>query len=161
MNSLRRLHSPQLCTYEFLPVSIRLFPGASGAVRNVPEATTITNGTTVTYLPPNSQILCSFITAGRDPAKFPDPEAIKLDRPNESYIHHGWGPHSCLGRPITTTSQAAMLKAFARECGPGVRRAPGPQGEMKRKMVNGAFPVFLTEDGSDWSVFPVAKKVLF
>lgn len=59
-----------------------------------------------------------------------------------------------------TTAGAAMLRAFAREC-PNVRRAPGPQGEMKRKLYNGAFPVFLSEDGASWENFPVAKKVLF
>lgn len=147
-------------TYDFLLLSIRLYPGAPGVSRFVPEATTVTDGTKATPLPANSQIFCSFITAGLDPAKFPDPEVIKLDRPSESYIHHGWGPHSCLGRPITTTSQAAMLGALAREC-PAVRRAPGAPGEMATKMFNGAYPVFLTEDGADWSVFPVAKKVLF
>lgn len=120
----------------------------------------MTDGANTTPLPAGSQLFCDFITAGRDPSKFPDPETVKLDRPEESYIHHGWGPHACLGRPIVTTAGAAMLRAFARECH-NVRRAPGSQGEMKRKLYNGAFPVFLSEDGSSWENFPVAKKVLF
>lgn len=138
----------------------RLFPGASGVLRVSPESTTLTDGPNTTPLPAGSQLFCDFMTAGRDPSKFPDPDTVKLDRPEESYIHHGWGPHACLGRPIVTTAGAAMLRAFAREC-PKVRRAPGAQGEMKRKLYNGAFPVFLSEDGASWENFPVAKKVLF
>ncbi|KAK7739055.1 hypothetical protein SLS53_005953 [Cytospora paraplurivora] len=138
----------------------RLFPGASGVLRVSPESTTLTDGSKTTPLPAGSQLFCDFITAGRDPSKFPDPETVRLDRPEESYIHHGWGPHACLGRPIVTTAGAAMLRAFAREC-PNVRRTPGAQGEMKRKLFNGAFPVFLSEDGASWESFPVAKKVLF
>lgn len=53
-----------------------------------------------------------------------------------------------------------MLRVFAREC-PGARRAPGAQGQMQRKLFNGAFPVFLAEDGSGWESFPVQKKVVF
>lgn len=112
-------------------------------------------------MPAGAQLFLSFAAAGRDPTVFPDPDAVRLDRPDDRYIHHGWGPHACLGRPIVTTAGAAMLRAFARECGATARRAPGPPGEMARKLVNGAFPVFLAEDGSSWGNFPVAKKVLF
>lgn len=42
-----------------------------------------------------------------------------------------------------------------------MQRAPGPQGEMKSKLFNGAIPVFLSEDGGSWGSFPVAKKVIF
>ncbi|KAB2572892.1 Psi-producing oxygenase A [Lasiodiplodia theobromae] len=144
----------------------RLFPAASGVLRVNPSATTIpspdpsSSPNTTIPLPANSQIFLDFITASLDPAKFPDPTIIRLDRPEESYIHHGWGPHACLGRPIVTTAGAAMLRVFAREC-PGVRRAPGAQGQMQRKLFNGAFPVFLAEDGGSWESFPVQKKVVF
>lgn len=131
-----------------------------------PEPTTLPAGamaadSKATRIPANSQIFLSFIAAGRDPSRFPDPDQIRLDRPEESYIHQGSGPHSCLGRPIVTTAAAAMLRSLARECGPGLRRAPGAQGEMARKLYNGAFPVFLSEDSGSWGNFPVTKRVLF
>lgn len=107
-------------------------------------------------LPPKASVFADFITASRDPARFPDPEAIRLDRPYGDYIHHGWGPHSCLGRPIVETAATAMLRQFARECH-GLRRATGNAGEMKRKLFNGAFPVFLSQDGGDWESFPVGE----
>ena len=100
-------------------------------------------------------IFTDFITAGRGPAKFPNPEEIKLDRPDEFYIHHGWGPHACLGRQIVTVAGASMLRTFARLH--NLRRAPGPAGEMKSKTVGGAFKVFLPEDGSEWKPFPCSK----
>lgn len=37
------------------------------------------------------------------------------------------------------------------------RRAPGPAGEMKNKMVNRAFKLFLSEDGSQWGPFPTRE----
>lgn len=160
----------------------RLYPGASGASRISPEATTLNDGVHDTPIPAGSQIFCSFFAAGSDPDKYPDPATVKLDRPVESYLpfvsialglsslrapsfanlenYQGYGPHACLGRAISTTAGAAMLRAFAREC-PQVRRAPGAQGEMKSKMYMGAIPVFLSEDGGSWGTFAVAKKVIF
>jgi cytochrome P450 len=107
----------------------------------------------------NDTLLANFVTAGTDPSKFPDPETIKLDRPEENYIHHGWGPHTCLGRPIVTTAAASMLGVFARL--KNLRRAPGDAGEMKNKVIGGTFKVFLTEDGQDWGSFPCSKFWLF
>lgn len=142
--------------------AFRLFPGVSSVLRVSPEATTLTDGTTTMPIPAGSQILCNLIDAGRDPNKFPDPLSVKLDRPIESYLHYRWGPHldACLDQQIVTTAGAAMLRIFAREC-PNVRRAPGLQGEMKSQLYNGAFPVYLSEDGGSWKNFPVAQKVLF
>lgn len=122
--------------------------------------TQLNNGGNTTTLAQGAGLFVDFTSAGSDPAKFPEPNKIRLDRPEEIYIHHGWGPHQCLGRAITTTAGAAMLKAFARSC-PNVRRTPGPAGEIKSKLFNGAFPVFLAEDAGSWEAFPVSKKVLF
>lgn len=48
---------------------------------------------------------------------------------------------------------ATQLKVFAQL--DGLRRAPGAQGEMRSKLVNdGAFKVYLSEDGTYWSKFP-------
>lgn len=105
-------------------------------------------------------LFVDFISASLDPTKFPEPETVRLDRPDAAYIHHGWGPHACLGRPIVTVAGAAMLRALGRHCGGGLRRAPGAAGEMKRKLFNGAFPVFLAEDGGAWESFPVGELMV-
>ncbi|OJD36254.1 fatty acid oxygenase [Diplodia corticola] len=135
----------------------RLFPAASGVLRTDSGAAPDSQ---------QAQLFLSFTAASLDPAVFPSPHAVRLDRPAESYIHHGWGPHACLGRPIVTTAAAAMLRVLARETscsgGAGLARAKGQRGEMRRKEgQGGAFPVFLSEDGAGWGVFPVGKVVVW
>jgi hypothetical protein len=48
-----------------------------------------------------------------------------------------------------------MLRVFARLG--NLRRAPGEAGEIKYKVVGGAFKVFLLPDGGDWGSFPCIK----
>jgi cytochrome P450 len=119
------------------------------------DDTSIKDGTTTKNIRKGDTIFADFITAGLDPSKFPDPEEIRLDRPTELYIHHGWGPHACLGRAIVTIAGACVLRVLGRLR--NVRRAPGPSGEMKSKMVNGAFKMYLPEDGSEWTPFPCSQ----
>lgn len=115
------------------------------------------DGKSSTTVRKGDTIFADFITAGRDPSKFPNPEEIRLDRPANVYIHHGWGPHACLGRAIVTTAGAVLLRVLGRL--ENIRRAPGPAGEMKSKMVNGAFKLYLREDGSDWTPFPQSESL--
>ncbi|KAH6610036.1 fatty acid oxygenase [Trichoderma cornu-damae] len=115
----------------------------------------VQDGPNVVPVQSGETLFTDFITAGLDPSKFPDPYEIKLDRPNDLYIHHGWGPHACLGRSIVTVAGASMLRVCARLG--NFRRAPGPAGEMKSKTVNGAFKVYLSEDGSEWGPFPTSE----
>ncbi|KAL4920142.1 heme peroxidase [Aspergillus aurantiobrunneus] len=137
----------------------RLSTPAFGVLRTAVDNATIKDGGTTKTVQKGDSIFADFITAGLDPDKFPNPEEIKLDRPMNSYIHHGWGPHSCLGRAIVTTAGACLLRVLGRLG--NVRRAPGPAGEMKSKMVNEAFKVYLPEDGSEWTPFPCNKKLIF
>ncbi|KAF7594156.1 hypothetical protein BBP40_010005 [Aspergillus hancockii] len=137
----------------------RLSTPAFGVLRYAASDAVIDDRLRTVPIHKGDTVLADFVTAGRDPTKFPDPQAIKLDRPDELYIHHGWGPHSCLGREIVTIAAASMLRVFARL--DGLRRSPGPAGEMKNKLVNGAFKVYLSEDGTGWTPFPCNKKVIF
>ncbi|KAI9928451.1 hypothetical protein MW887_002496 [Aspergillus wentii] len=133
----------------------RLSTPAFGVLRTAADKTTIKDGISSTKVDKGDTIFADFITAGQDPLKFPNPEDIRLDRPGEVYIHHGWGPHACLGRTIVTTAGAVMLQVLGRLR--NLRRAPGPAGEMKSKLVNGAFKVYLPEDGSEWTPFPCSE----
>ncbi|KAH7009651.1 heme peroxidase family protein [Ilyonectria destructans] len=138
----------------------RLSTPAFGLLRTVvADSADLRDGPRVVPVKKGDSIFTDFVTAGLDPSKFPDPYEIKLDRPDDLYIHHGWGPHACLGRPIVTVAGASMLRVCARLS--NLRRAPGPAGEMKSKTVNGAFKVYLAENGSEWGPFPVSKKVIF
>jgi cytochrome P450 len=136
--------------------SFRLSTPAFGVLRIAAEDTRIENDEgPPTVVERGDVIFTDFITAGRDPSKFPQPTKIKLDRPDEYYIHHGWGPHSCLGREIVTVAGASMLRVLGRLG--NLRRAPGPAGEMKYKLVNDAFKMYLPEDGSEWTPFPCSE----
>ncbi|KAH0556381.1 hypothetical protein GP486_005695 [Trichoglossum hirsutum] len=134
----------------------RLATPAFGLLRLVDvDAATIQDGPRTVSVKKGDQIFVNFVSAGVDPNKFPDPYEIKLDRPDESYIHHGWGPHACLGRPIVVTAMASQLRVFAKL--KNLRRAPGLQGEMKSTLVAGAFRAYMKEDWSDWWPYPTSK----
>ncbi|KAH8800451.1 heme peroxidase family protein [Xylogone sp. PMI_703] len=138
----------------------RLSTPAFGLLRTVvADQADVRDGPRVVSVKKGDSIFTDFVTAGLDASKFPDPHEIKLDRPDHLYIHHGWGPHACLGRPIVTVAGASMLRVCARLS--NLRRAPGSAGEMKSKLVNEAFKVYLAENGSRWGPFPVSKKVIF
>ena len=137
-------------------ISFRLATPAFGLVRVVSaEKATVHDGSREIPVKKGDQIFVDFVTAGTDPKKFPNPKEIDLTRPDDSYIHHGWGAHACLGRPIATVAAATQLKVFAKLR--NLRRAPGAEGEMQFKLVNGAFKVFLNENGTEWSRFPTSK----
>jgi cytochrome P450 len=106
-----------------------------------------------------STTLADFNIAGLDPTMIPDPQKVKLDQPDDLYIHHGYGGHECLGRKIVMIAMAVQLRAFARL--KNFRRAAGPVGQLKSTMVNGAFKVFMTEDWSQWTPFPSTWKLYY
>ncbi|SMR63435.1 unnamed protein product [Zymoseptoria tritici ST99CH_3D1] len=138
----------------------RLSPAAAGALRYVASSnTTIHDGDKTPHPPAGSSIFADFNTAGLDPAVFPDPEQIRLDREDKLYIHHGWGGHQCLGRDIVMGAMAVQLRAFARL--KNLRRANGPAGQLKSKVVNGAFRVYMNEDWSGWTPFPSTWKLYY
>lgn len=138
----------------------RLDPAAAGALRVVasPNAT-IQDGEKTLHPAQGSTILADFNTAGLDPTVFPDPTEVKLDRPDDLYIHHGYGGHACLGRKTVEVAIAVQLRALARL--KNLRRAPGPAGQLKSTTVNGAFKVFMTEDWSEWTPFPSTWKLYY
>ena len=133
----------------------RLATPAFGLLRKAETDAIVQDGDKLINVNKGEQIFVNFVSAGRDPTVFPDPEEIKLDRPESSYIHHGYGSHACLGRPMVVTAMAAQLRVFARL--KGLRKAPGLEGQLKRKTVNGAFKVYMKEDWSAWWPYPTSE----
>lgn len=77
----------------------------------------------------------------------------------DKYIHYGIGPHACLGRDASQVALTEMFRALFR-CR-NVRRAPGPEGELKKVPRPGGFVVYMREDwGSLWP-FPTSMKILW
>lgn len=80
-----------------------------------------------------SRILADLTSANHDSAAFPEPEKVKLDRPLDSYLQFGWGPHICAGRDLSRIGLASAFKTIVGL--KNLRRAPGPRGMIK------SFPV--------------------
>lgn len=137
----------------------RLVTPSFGVLRIAAADGTIQDGQRPVPVKQGEEIFCDFVTAGVDPAKFEDADQVRLDRPDDFYIHHGYAEHACLGRPIVQVAMAAQLKVFGRL--KNLRRAPGPAGNLKSTVVNGAFKVYMNEDWSAWTPFPKSMKVLF
>jgi len=126
-------------------------------------------------VPAHRRILADLVTAGRDPAVYPDPETVRLDRPLESYIHFGWGPHQCAGMEASRVAQTALFKSIVGK--KNLRRAPGARGQLKSMPVrawkgqvkNGAkdeveevwtgLRVYMTADQSGMWPVPSTMKV--
>jgi cytochrome P450 len=63
-------------------------------------------------IPAGAKILLMFAAGNRDPAAFPRPDVLDLERPNYNrHFAFGHGIHSCIGRPLAT---AELTIAFRR-----------------------------------------------
>ncbi len=98
-----------------------------------------------------SAIILDLTTASHDPAAYPDPETVRLDRPVGSYFNWGWGPHQCAGMEAYRAILTATFKVVVGL--KGLKRADGPRGQLKSLPASvwggqvGRNPV----DGSEWS----------
>lgn len=92
-----------------------------------------------------------------DPAIFPNPHEVVLDRDLNLYIHYGIGPHQCLGYGLSKVAMTAMLKIIGQL--DNLRRAPGPQGETKKVAGPHGFTKYMTADQSRYVPFPATMKV--
>jgi len=147
----------------------RLAPAAFGLLRKVRTNATINDGGNPVKVSAEDAIYTDFVAAGLDKEVFPNPQEIDITRDSNLYLHHGYGKHACIGRPIVEISMAAQLKVFAKL--KNLRRAPGLQGQIKRdvpppnpvssdpKPNPGRLEAFMKEDWSDWWPFPTSLKV--
>ncbi|KAF3911316.1 Peroxidasin [Orbilia brochopaga] len=133
--------------------------GTLGLYRKADRALDLTDGENTYNLKRSDVVFVNFVSASRDPAVFPDPLEVKLDRPEELYIHHGYGRHKCLGRDLDLVALTAMLKVFGKL--DNVRRAPGIQGTMKCVPRPGGSKLYLKEDWSSLWPFPTTMKIMF
>ncbi|KAF2190854.1 heme peroxidase [Zopfia rhizophila CBS 207.26] len=138
--------------------------GETGVLREVAQATTIQDSGHTYELKPGDHVFINLRAASRDSTVFcPDPDKVDLNRPIDSYIHLGSGPHQCLGLPMTRVSLTTMLKEVAKL--PNLRVAKGPQGKVHKvekklfKDEKHPYHAYLTENQDRYFPFPCALKV--
>jgi len=136
---------------------------ASGAT----TAAVIPDGVDKVTVPVNRRILVNLIIASRDPAAFPDPLEVRLDRPLDSYLHYGWGPHQCAGMDASIVAMTTMFKVVfglkglkrAQGSAPGGRWYGDNQGELKTVQGPYGLTLYMTPDQSSIFPFPTTMKI--
>lgn len=74
----------------------------------------------------------------------------------DSYIQYGLGAHTCLGKEASKVALTAMLRVVGRL--DNLRRAPGPQGQLKKVPRAGGFYVYMKEDYTSYFPFPMSES---
>ena len=69
----------------------------------------IVNGATI---PAGSRVLMNFPAANRDPAHFPDPDTVVIDRAQNRHVAFGIGIHRCAGSNLARMEMQVALAAF-------------------------------------------------
>jgi cytochrome P450 len=88
---------------------------------------------------------------------FPDPEQVRLDRDLDQYIFFGYGAHRCLGLDVFKVSLPTMLRTLGRL--ENLRRAPGPQGQLKKIDFMGGITMYMDAKQSSFSPWPMTMKI--
>ncbi|MCG7204683.1 MULTISPECIES: cytochrome P450 [Streptomyces] len=68
----------------------------------------------------------SYLTANRDPERYPDPHVIDLDRPSAPHMTFGWGGHRCIAMPLAMAELEVAVGRLV-ERFPGLRLAVPPE----------------------------------
>lgn len=64
-------------------------------------------------IPAGSIVELCYGAANRDPARYPDPDAFRLDRPSGRHFAFGGGVHTCLGMFVAQQEMSVALNALA------------------------------------------------
>ncbi|MER7733983.1 cytochrome P450 [Streptomyces erythrochromogenes] len=79
------------------------------AIRRFPTEDVTIGGVTV---PAGETVLLSLASANRDPARFPHPDLLDLDRDTSGHLALGHGIHYCLGAPLARAETEIALTAL-------------------------------------------------
>jgi cytochrome P450 len=63
-------------------------------------------------IPAGSRVLMNFPAANRDPAQFPDPDTVVIDRAHNRHVAFGIGIHRCAGSNLARMEMQVALAAF-------------------------------------------------
>jgi hypothetical protein len=139
--------------------------GETAVVRAAAKDTTVTDSGRTLNIKAGEKVFINLRAASHDPAIFPNPDEVDLNRPMDSYIHLGYGPHQCLGLPMAKITLTCMLKEVARL--KNLRPAAGEQGKLhkvEKEMYPGEkypYHAYLTENWDMYFPFPCGKLASF
>ncbi|KAL8832166.1 MAG: hypothetical protein Q9191_000439 [Dirinaria sp. TL-2023a] len=131
--------------------------GTVGSYRQATKSMRLDDGGRPVSIEAGDTVFCSFVNANREAKFFPNPNEVDINRDLETYIHYGLGPHACLGKDASRVALTAMLKVVGRL--DNLRRAPGPQGQLKKIPRPGGFHVYMRSDHGSYFPFPTTMKV--
>jgi cytochrome P450 len=63
------------------------------------------------------KVVVYHVAANRDPARFPDPHAFRIDRSPNDHVSFGYGPHFCIGARLARAQMRAVLGEACRQLG--------------------------------------------
>ena len=93
--------------------------------------------------------------ANHDAEVFPEPQEVRLDRPQDSYIPFGVGPQAALGKETSIIALTSMLRVVGGL--DNLRRAPGPQDQLKKVPQPEGYTTYLREDNTSYFPFPMSE----
>ncbi|KAI4698856.1 hypothetical protein J4E81_005468 [Alternaria sp. BMP 2799] len=134
--------------------ALRLITPATGFLRIPNTFLTTSDWRHAEGINKGDDLILDVAIASRDPAIFPDPDNINLDRPHELYLPFIDGLHGALTRPIIVAGLVTQLRIFARM--EGLRKGPGTQETLRREVQEGTVS-FLSEAKDEWVPLPVSK----
>ncbi|KAI3322602.1 linoleate diol synthase [Xylariaceae sp. AK1471] len=105
------------------------------------------------------RVFVSFAGASKDAKNIPNPEDVNPRRPLTTYISYMLGPHTCLARNTCEVALTEMFRSVFRL--KGLRRAPGPQGELKKVRGPDGFDVYMREDRGAYYPFPCTMQICY
>jgi cytochrome P450 len=99
-------------TEPFLEEILRISPPVLGSFRWTTRETELEG----TALEPRELVILLWGSAGWDPSVFPEPQELRLDRPNgRSHMAFGHGIHFCVGAPLARLEARIAIETLLRE----------------------------------------------
>jgi len=101
---------------QYVQESLRLNPFAAGIQRICAEDYVVAKGTLrSTKIPKGTVVLAATQSAMMDNRKIEKPSQFRLDRPAYSYMHFGFGLHTCFGQYINLAQIPGIVKAVLKQ----------------------------------------------
>ncbi|KAI1148496.1 linoleate diol synthase [Nemania diffusa] len=107
----------------------------------------------------NDRIFVSFAAAAKDAKNYPDPEEVNPRRPLDSYVTYELGPQTCLAYNTSQVALTEMFRSIFRL--KNLRRAPGPQGDLKKVRGSDGYDVYMREDRGAYYPFPSTMQICY